>query len=251
LVRVYSSGKEITEPELLERHFAPKSSDTCEDEIRGEVVLSVIVDADGNPRNVSFLTPLGNDLDKLALVIVEHDRFKPGIHETAPVAVGISLKMSLDACSRDGNDGQKAFQLKSAPLQTVNHLSNSPKNVAFTEGTGAFQSTGESATKPETLDPRDTRPERIFVDEPMKPYVSNTASEFGTNVVSLVVDAQGMPRLAEIVRTLRADLDERAILAASHSRFKPAVRNGQPVAVKISIQCRFRLDGLDKKKHSS
>jgi len=58
----------------------------------GTTELAAIVDAAGQPRQITFLHPLGSELDKIALQIVSADRFKPGAHDGVPAAVGISLE---------------------------------------------------------------------------------------------------------------------------------------------------------------
>ena len=44
-----------------------------------------------------------------------------------------------------------------------------------------------------------------------------------------------------VVRSLRPDLDANAIAAAKKWRFKPGTRNGEPVAVLVSISMAFTL----------
>ena len=63
----------------------------------------------------------------------------------------------------------------------------------------------------------------------------------GVSVVSCVVDSQGMPQRVHTVRKLGMGLDEKAIEAVRQYRFKPAMLNGKPVAVAISIEVNFHL----------
>lgn len=60
-------------------------------------------------------------------------------------------------------------------------------------------------------------------------------------VLSAVVNSKGSPENIEVVKTLDADLDAEATRAASQWRFKPAEKDGKPVAVRIEIQVNFRL----------
>jgi TonB family protein len=63
----------------------------------------------------------------------------------------------------------------------------------------------------------------------------------GTCVLWLVVDADGRPRDIKVQRTLGLGLDEEAIEAVKRWRFKPAMKEGQPVSVRISVQVDFHL----------
>ena len=67
------------------------------------------------------------------------------------------------------------------------------------------------------------------------------AKHEGVSVVSLVVDAQGMPQHVHTIRKLGMGLDEKAIEAVRQYRFKPAMHEGKPVAVAISIEVNFRI----------
>ena len=63
----------------------------------------------------------------------------------------------------------------------------------------------------------------------------------GVAVVSLVVDAHGMPQHVHTVKKLGMGLDEKAIEAVRQYRFNPAMRFGKPVAVSINVEVNFRL----------
>ena len=67
----------------------------------------------------------------------------------------------------------------------------------------------------------------------------------GTVEVSAVVRENGVPDDFTVLRALDPDLDQEAINAAEQWRFKPGLREGQPVAVKVNIELTFTL--RDKK----
>ena len=63
----------------------------------------------------------------------------------------------------------------------------------------------------------------------------------GVSVVSLIVDAHGMPQRIRVVRKLGMGLDEKAMEAVKQYRFKPSVYQGKPVPVEITIEVNFHL----------
>src|SRR5665213_2340171 len=69
IVKVYQDGHGVSAPELLPIDFGSAITDQCDGVTSGKVTLSLIVDATGHPRDIVLTHPLGNDLDKLALVI--------------------------------------------------------------------------------------------------------------------------------------------------------------------------------------
>ena len=63
----------------------------------------------------------------------------------------------------------------------------------------------------------------------------------GVCVISVIIDAQGDPQSPQVVRRLGMGLDEKAVAAVMKYRFKPARKDGTPVAVRISVMVNFRL----------
>jgi len=63
----------------------------------------------------------------------------------------------------------------------------------------------------------------------------------GTVVLSIIVDDTGMPRNIRVSRPLGLGLDEKAIEAVLKWRFRPAYKDGRPVAVYATVEVNFRL----------
>ena len=63
----------------------------------------------------------------------------------------------------------------------------------------------------------------------------------GVVLVSFIVDTQGIPQNPRVERPLGMGLDEKAVEAIRQYKFKPAMKNGKPVAVKMAIEVNFRL----------
>lgn len=55
------------------------------------------------------------------------------------------------------------------------------------------------------------------------------------------LDANGNTRDIRVTRPLGLGLDEKAIEAVSKWRFRPAMKNGRPVAVQAQVEVNFRL----------
>ena len=64
----------------------------------------------------------------------------------------------------------------------------------------------------------------------------------GVVLISLIVDANGMPQNPRVLRALGMGLDEKALEAVRKYRFKPAMLDGKtPVPVPITVEVNFRL----------
>jgi TonB family protein len=58
-------------------------------------VLSVVVDANGEPRDIRIVRPLGMGLDQKAVEAVSKWHFKPGMKDGAPVAVQATIEVNF------------------------------------------------------------------------------------------------------------------------------------------------------------
>jgi len=63
----------------------------------------------------------------------------------------------------------------------------------------------------------------------------------GTVVLWLIVDSNGRPRDVRVARSLGMGLDQKAIEAVRLWKFKPALKDGTPVAVQINVEVNFHL----------
>lgn len=78
-------------------------------------------------------------------------------------------------------------------------------------------------------------PEAEFSDE------ARRAKYQGEVMVSIIVDAHGNPQNARVVRPLGMGLDEKALEAVMKYKFKPAMKDGHPVPVYLTVAVNFRL----------
>ncbi|MCS6952850.1 MAG: TonB family protein [Bryobacteraceae bacterium] len=63
----------------------------------------------------------------------------------------------------------------------------------------------------------------------------------GTVVIGFIIDPQGRPRDLRVIQGLGMGLDESALRAVSQWRFRPAYKDGKPVAVPATAEVNFRL----------
>lgn len=84
-------------------------------------------------------------------------------------------------------------------------------------------------------------PVLISKTEPEYSEEARKAKYSGTVLLSLVVDANGLPRDIKVVRPLGLGLDEKAIEAVQKWRFRAGIKGGHPVATQATIEVSFRL----------
>jgi TonB family protein len=64
----------------------------------------------------------------------------------------------------------------------------------------------------------------------------------GTVVLTLTVDHDGLPQNIHVKKSLYPSLDQSAIEAAKKMRFEPAMKDGQPVSMWISVEMNFQVE---------
>jgi len=232
----------VTAPTLLPLNVVGLASGHCK-KLDGTTEISLIVAEDGTPAEIYLLRATGTDLDRLALNIAKDDRFDPGTYNGKPAPTVISDQIALHTCIRETpNDQGKNIPeiiLRSTPDQKI-ELRQEPA--------------------PSTMPIVDDRTEKQPTEGP--PYkvggpvsspvvIHSVAAQFtdvarsnkyqGVCLISLVVDAQGLPTNMRIARPLGMGLDQQAIEAIRHYRFTPAMKNGVPVPVQVTIEVDFRL----------
>jgi protein TonB len=84
-------------------------------------------------------------------------------------------------------------------------------------------------------------PEVLYDPDPNYSEEAHKAKLQGTVVLSVVVGTDGRTQDIRVQHSLGMSLDEKAVEAVGRWRFKPATKNGQPVAVQLSIEVNFRV----------
>jgi len=84
-------------------------------------------------------------------------------------------------------------------------------------------------------------PRPIYQPDPEYSEEARKAKYQGVCVLWMIVGPDGRPRDIRVSRSLGLGLDEKAIEAVKTWKFEPAMKDGRPVAVEISVQVDFHL----------
>jgi TonB family protein len=84
-------------------------------------------------------------------------------------------------------------------------------------------------------------PSAVFTPEPDYPPSARLAKKEGDVQIGLVVGIDGVPHDITVVTSLDKDFDAKAIEAIQGWRFKPAMKNGEPVEMPIKVWVEFHL----------
>ena len=92
---IYTPGNGIRPPRALYDPEPDYSEEARKVKLQGSVVLSLVVDATGHPRNVKIARSLGMGLDEKAIEAVEKWKFTPGMKEGYPVATRVEVEVNF------------------------------------------------------------------------------------------------------------------------------------------------------------
>jgi protein TonB len=101
-----------------------------------------------------------------------------------------------------------------------------------------------AALQPQSFpSPITSAPAVIYKVEPQYTQEALDAKVSGTVAVQVLISAEGIPGDFAVRRSLGYGLDEKAIECVTQWRFKPGMRNGEPIPVRATIEVNFRLPG--------
>jgi TonB family protein len=92
---LYHVGGGVAAPQLVSAPDPEFSDEARRTNFEGVCVVSLIVDAQGNPQRVQVLRPLGKGLDEKAVAAVRQYRFKPATLQGKPVAVELNIEVNF------------------------------------------------------------------------------------------------------------------------------------------------------------
>jgi periplasmic protein TonB len=92
---VYQVGGSVRPPIAIYTPDPEFSEEARKAKFSGNVVVSLIVDRDGKPRNVHVLRGVGMGLDEKAVEAVQQYKFKPALQNGKPVAVYLNVEVNF------------------------------------------------------------------------------------------------------------------------------------------------------------
>jgi TonB family protein len=211
---IYALVPGVRSPIVIERAAAIFPPDASADGLPGECVLSLIVQPDGKPEKIEVLRSLGAAFDQAAILAVRQSVFSPGTVNDSPVPVRIQIRTRFVDPSR-------------------------PAYPRIVTRPGAQQHFGESFGLSRIS--VDSLPVLIHSQNAEYSAQARAAKFQGVVMVSLIVTEEGLPSEVKIVKGVGMGLDEKAVAAVQKYRFRPAMKDGRPVAFPLHIQVDFHL----------
>ena len=125
------------------------------------------------------------------------------------------------------------------------------ETVGVEQGVASLETVGRVETAPPPAPPPPQRPVRlhsgiqpprkVFDVTPVYPAIAQTARVQGVVILEAVIDAGGSVESVKVLRSIPL-LDQAAVDAARQWRYTPALLNGEPVPVVMTVTVNFMLE---------
>jgi periplasmic protein TonB len=86
---------QISGPRVIQKAEPEYTPEALEAKLVGSVILSLVVDTEGNPTEIKLIKGLGKGLDEKAVECLQKWHFKPGMRNGAPVSVGATVEINF------------------------------------------------------------------------------------------------------------------------------------------------------------
>lgn len=130
-----------------------------------------------------------------------------------------------------------AVSLAALPAPAPVPLRPSAPTVAVQADTGRVWMLNEVDRLPRLANPADVARQ---IERGYPPLLRDAGIE-GTVTVELIVEPDGRPRHASVATATRDELRDAALAAVNTARFRPALKEGRAVRVKLALPVAFRL----------
>ena len=91
----YRIGGGVSAPVALFKPDPEYSEEARKAKFQGSVLLRIVVDENGNPRDIKVIRPLGLGLDEKAIEAVQRWRFRAGLKDGKPVPVQANVEVNF------------------------------------------------------------------------------------------------------------------------------------------------------------
>jgi TonB family protein len=218
---VYSPEPGIMPPVVMQPANAGYPTHAPADAINGVSLLSLVVGVDGTASDIHVVTSHGEAFDAAATDAVKQFKFEPGTMDGRPVPVRVYARTRFFADMR--------------PAVTRILMRDMPG--------GGFSHSFRDGWPPRTITPHDYDKPPVVIQsaDPEFSDEARRAKFQGIVIVSTLVTEEGLPTDIRIEKPLGHGLDEKAVQCVRKFRFKPAMKNGEPVAARATIEINFRL----------
>lgn len=159
----YRIGGGISPPRVSTKVEPNYSDEARHARLAGTIIVFVVVDSNGEPRNLKVLRPLGLGLDEKAIEAVSQWKFQPGMKDGEAVAVQATIEVNFRLLDNHGRVGWQTGNIAFKPPEGATR-----PRVVSTKFPGHPADAGFSATVSFEVDERG-KPVNLHADKSSDP----------------------------------------------------------------------------------
>lgn len=175
--------------------------------IEGKVFLKILVNENGDPEKIEVLKSDNESLNEASIEAVKKTKFSPAIANNKPIKTWVVVPL--------------VFKLKADTKKEEPEINESITVEKY--------------------------PELIESSKPEYPELAKKAGIEGKVFVKVLVDKEGNPKKAVVIKSENEIFNQSAVNAAMKSKFTPAINKGEKIAVWIVLPFKYALGDKDKK----
>ena len=238
-VNVQPSSRQITDSapkraqcdaRLIHNVMPDYPKEARQEKVTGEVALKAIIAKDGMLKNV---TPLSGHplLVEAAIRAVSTWRYGPCRLNGEPVEVPTRIRITFGLTSTG------------EPQLSANSANDFVKLAPVEPATESSSASNDEAAEPiyNISEGEITPPVLTYGPDPTYTDAARRANIQGTVVLDCIITSLGKTHDISVYESLDPGLDQQAIEAVQGWKFDPAIKDGQPVSVKLRVRVTFRL----------
>jgi TonB family protein len=189
-------GGPVSPPSVVHKVEPEYSEEARRASLEGTVLLRIIVDEDGRPRELKVMRSLGLGLDEKAIVAVSNWQFAPGTKEGQPVPVQAQIEVNFRLLDHDSKLARW-------------HLARAEFHIP------------DGAMRP--------------VVEKSAALVVDGGANNATATLSFDIDENGVPANVKVEKSSEDEWAIAVTSALSRWKFRPASNHGTPVSVPCTM----------------
>src|SRR5690242_7989276 len=146
----------------------------------------------------------------------------------------------IGIAAKSPDEQSAGFAWPSNVLDTMTHLGEPGGGMGAGEGPRYGDQSTTNAPHPSPTPSVDTRPVRLSGPMPRYTEAARAESIQGSVTLRVLVGEDGNVTAVRVIRGLPDGLNEQAIAAARLTKFKPAMKDGKPVAYWVALEMKDR-----------
>jgi D-alanyl-D-alanine dipeptidase len=220
---VYRVGNGVTIPKVLKRVEPSFTDEARKNKYVGVVLLDLVVDADGDPTDITVSRRLGMGLDESAVEAARQWKFIPGTRNGVPVAVQVAMEINFHLYEKNPSPDTGTKENQSV-APGPNNNQGLPPTIAGCSG--AFVPPKWRAGMMPHI------PDDVWIRTSGLPHDESAR-------LHILVTERGKVKVLSLLSGPGGNFDRAAKEAVREWKYSPATCDGVPMPIELNLDTKF------------